>query len=86
MQLQATWRALAVTYGVIAGIQLYLAITTGAFWAWVLATVCTAAVVGLGVAAVHCSQAAHDDEVVDSRHRVVTSSSARATSSCDHLS
>ena len=33
---QATWRALAVTYAVIAGMQVYLAISMNATWAWAL--------------------------------------------------
>ncbi|MBE8519461.1 hypothetical protein ILP97_18450 [Amycolatopsis sp. H6(2020)] len=50
MQRQATWRALAVTYAVIAGIQVYLAISMNATWAWALGAVFALAAVGFGFA------------------------------------
>jgi len=51
MQRQATWRALAVTYAVVAGMQIYLAVSMDAAWAWVLGAVFTLAAVGFGFAA-----------------------------------
>jgi hypothetical protein len=50
---QATRRALAATYGIVATIQLYLAITTGAAWAWTLAAICGIVAAGFGAAFVH---------------------------------
>ncbi|MFJ9781045.1 hypothetical protein ACIRSS_15760 [Amycolatopsis sp. NPDC101161] len=51
MQRQATWRALAATYAVIAGMQVYLAISMNAAWAWALGVVFALAAVGSGFAA-----------------------------------
>ncbi|RSD16298.1 hypothetical protein [Amycolatopsis eburnea] len=51
MQLKATWRALTVTYAVVAGMQVYLAISMDAGWASVLGAVFTLAAVGSGFAA-----------------------------------
>lgn len=50
MQRQATWRSLAVTYAVVAGIQVYLAASTNAAWAWTLGVVFAFAAVGSGFA------------------------------------
>jgi hypothetical protein len=50
MQHQATWRALAVTYAVVAAIQLYLAVSMGVTWAWVLTAFCGTASAGFGAA------------------------------------
>lgn len=51
MERRATWRALAVTYAVVAGIQLYLAIVMGVVWAWVLTVVGAMIAVGCAIAA-----------------------------------
>jgi len=51
MQRQATWRALAVTYAVVAGMQFYLAVSMNAAWAWVLGAVFVLAAAGFGFAA-----------------------------------
>lgn len=48
---RATWRALAVTYGVVTTMQLYLALTMHAPWAWILAATCAAAGGVCGIAA-----------------------------------
>jgi hypothetical protein len=50
MQYQATWRALAATYAVVAAIQLYLAVSMAVTWAWVLTALCGAAAAGFGAA------------------------------------
>ncbi|VVJ18358.1 Uncharacterised protein [Amycolatopsis camponoti] len=47
---QGTWRALAATYGIVAGIQLYLAFDTSARWAWVLAAAGALTAAGFGAA------------------------------------
>ena len=46
-----TWRGLAATYAVVAGVQLYIAATSGAVWAVVLSA-------ALGLVAVACGIAA----------------------------
>jgi hypothetical protein len=51
MQRQATWRALAVTYAVVAGLQVYLAISMNAAWALVLGAVFALAAAGFGFTA-----------------------------------
>lgn len=51
MQRQAPWRALAVTYAVVAGMQVYLAASTNAAWALALGAVFALAAVGFGFAA-----------------------------------
>jgi hypothetical protein len=51
MQRQATWRSLAVTYAVVAGMQVYLAASTNAAWAWTLGIVFAFAAAGSGFAA-----------------------------------
>lgn len=56
MQRQATWRALAVTYAVVAGMQVWLAISMNVAWAWVVGAVFAVAAAGLGVAALRDRQ------------------------------
>jgi hypothetical protein len=51
MQRQARWRALAVTYAIVAGMQVYLAISMNAAWTWVLGDVFAVAAAGFGFAA-----------------------------------
>ena len=51
MTSRATWRALAITYGVATVMQLYLAVTMRAPWAWILAATCAAAGAACSVAA-----------------------------------
>lgn len=50
MHCQATWRALAVTYAVVAGMQVYLAISMNTAWAWELGAVFALAAAGFGFA------------------------------------
>ncbi|WP_328615949.1 hypothetical protein OHS18_03885 [Amycolatopsis sp. NBC_00355] len=45
------WRGLAVTYAVVAVIQVYLAVTTGVVWAVALAAVFLLVAVACGLAA-----------------------------------
>jgi hypothetical protein len=64
---QATRRALAATYGIIATIQLYLALTTGAAWAWTLTAICASVAAGFGAAFLHgrwTARAAADPDAV----------------------
>ncbi|MFG1644516.1 hypothetical protein ACGFMK_29885 [Amycolatopsis sp. NPDC049252] len=58
MHHQATRRALAATYGIVAAIQLYLAVTTGAGWAWTLTALCATVAAGFGAAFLHGRRAA----------------------------
>lgn len=60
---QHMWRGLAVTYAVVAIIQLYLAISTGATWAGVLAALWLCAALGSGAATRGRGHHAHGDEV-----------------------
>ncbi|OKJ97529.1 hypothetical protein [Amycolatopsis sp. CB00013] len=60
---QHMWRGLAVTYAVVAIIQLYLGVSTGATWAGVLAAVWLLAALGSGAAARWQGHHAHDDDV-----------------------
>ncbi|WP_284747737.1 hypothetical protein [Amycolatopsis sp. RTGN1] len=86
MERQATWRALAVTYGVVAVIQLYLAIVMNATWAGVLATVCGAAAVSFMIAAGRRRIPEPDDgaAVQHAGRPAVTSTPPSATSPYDH--
>ncbi|MCR6483031.1 hypothetical protein M8542_09390 [Amycolatopsis sp. OK19-0408] len=58
MHREATWRALAVTYAIVAGIQLYLALTMHVRWAWEIAVACAAAAGGCTIAAVRHARSA----------------------------
>lgn len=51
MERQATWRALAATYAVVATMQVYLAVSMEAVWAWALATACAIATISFWSAA-----------------------------------
>ena len=51
MRGERLWGGLAVTYGVVAVMQVYLAVTTGALWAVVLAAVCLTCAVSCAVLA-----------------------------------
>ncbi|GAA4533397.1 hypothetical protein [Amycolatopsis samaneae] len=51
MSPRGNWRSLAITYGVVAVVQGYLAVTTGAVWAVVVAAVCVLTSLGCGVTA-----------------------------------
>lgn len=65
MHHQATRRALAATYGIVATIQLYLAIATGAAWAWTLTATCATVAAGFGAAFLHGHRAARAADVED---------------------
>ena len=46
-----TWRGLAATYAAVAGIQLYIAVTSGVMWAVVLSAASALVAVACGIAA-----------------------------------
>ncbi|MFE0022545.1 hypothetical protein [Amycolatopsis sp. NPDC059021] len=51
MSTRGKWRGLAITYGVVAGIQGYLAATTSVTWAVVVASACGLIAIMCGVTA-----------------------------------
>lgn len=57
------WRSLALTYAVVAIIQLYLALSMGATWAGVLAVLWLLAALGSGVIALRQGHHDQDDDV-----------------------
>jgi hypothetical protein len=65
MQRQATWRALAITYAVVAGIQVYLAISMNATWEWALGAVFALTAVGFGFAAWRARRLPADDGLTE---------------------
>ncbi|QKV78057.1 hypothetical protein [Amycolatopsis sp. Hca4] len=65
MQRQATWRALAVTYAIVAGMQTYLAISMDAAWARTLGAVFTFAAVGSGFAAWRARRMPGDSDLIE---------------------
>jgi hypothetical protein len=65
MQRQATWRALAVTYAVVAGMQVYLATSMNATWAWALGAAFGLAAGGFGFAAWRARRLPADDGLTE---------------------
>lgn len=69
MAYHATWRALAITYGVVAFMQLFLGLTVHATWAWVVAATCAVISGGFGVAAVRGQRILSNDRKANAPHR-----------------
>jgi hypothetical protein len=65
MQRQATWRALAITYAVVAGMQVFLAVSMNAAWAWALGAAFALSAVGFGFAAWRARQLPADDGLTE---------------------
>ncbi|WP_410663475.1 hypothetical protein [Amycolatopsis sp. lyj-84] len=61
---QHIWRGFAVTYAVVAIVQIYLALSTGATWAGLLAVLWLLAALGCGAVA-HWQGRHEQDEDVD---------------------
>jgi hypothetical protein len=71
MQRQATWRALAVTYAVVAGMQVYLAVSMNAAWAWALGALFALAAVGFGFATWRARRLPADAELPEAAPPVI---------------
>ncbi|MFD9891747.1 hypothetical protein ACFWY9_20605 [Amycolatopsis sp. NPDC059027] len=72
MSTRGKWRGLAITYGVVAGIQGYLAVTTSVTWAVVVASACGLIAIACGVTAWRVTENGHSSSTsAQDRHSIV---------------